>query len=432
MVQATNPKIDELRSRLNADPKSRLFYQLAEELRRASEFSEAERVLRTGLDVYPAYLAAWVSLGRVLREQKKEADAIQALSKALQLDPSNVVAARLVADAWLELGEKAEALEKYKLIQALGHSDEALRNTIQQLQGELDGGAALGDSVSKERSSTPAEPAPAETAEETMEQAPASGMSDEGSPIALGGDLAPFFESSEDERETPASVAPSVFSEEEGDVFGSAADAPSTEESSLWAGTENELLGGEQRETGGRVEEPPGGRPDAPDVQERAFFESSDSPFADAERVAAEAARAFEETADEEPMQAAHDESPFEEPVSGYTAAAVEIEAPPGIHIEPAPAMAETAAPGSDDAEWFRGSEAATPEEEPSAAAEPFLGEVPAGPVSDLHAGDGVSDLNRDAARSDDSDPELTQRDPRVVRLERWLSRVSRREVPDV
>src|SRR3712207_4319095 len=134
---ATNPKIEELRFRLKTDPKSRLFYQLAEELRKAGHFAEAEQVLRSGLAVYPAYLAAWVSLGRVLREQKNDTAAVEALSKAMQLDPGNVVAARLLADAHLALGDRVEAIKKYKLVLALLSGDEELKGTIERLEREL-------------------------------------------------------------------------------------------------------------------------------------------------------------------------------------------------------------------------------------------------------------------------------------------------------
>lgn len=137
---ATNPKIEELRFKLKTDPKSRLFYQLAEELRRAGQFSESEKVLRTGLSSYPAYLAAWVSLGRVLRELKDDAGAIDPLSKALQLDPGNVVAARLLADAYLATGDKVEAIKKYKLVHALLPSDETLETQIAALERDLGSG----------------------------------------------------------------------------------------------------------------------------------------------------------------------------------------------------------------------------------------------------------------------------------------------------
>ncbi|HEX2121936.1 MAG TPA: tetratricopeptide repeat protein, partial [Thermoanaerobaculia bacterium] len=134
---ATNAKIEELRFRLKTDPKSRLFYPLAEELRKAGQVTEAEQVLRHGLTVHTTYLSAWVSLGRVLRDQKKDREAVEALSYALQLDPGNVVAARLLADAYLSLGEKVEAIKKYKLVHALLPADQELEATIAALDREI-------------------------------------------------------------------------------------------------------------------------------------------------------------------------------------------------------------------------------------------------------------------------------------------------------
>jgi len=165
MVQpATNPKIEELRFRLKSDPKSRLFYPLAEELRKISQFGESEQVLRTGLGNHPSYLSAWVSLGRVLRDQHKDHEAIEALTKALQLDPGNVVAARLLADAYLALGEKVEAIKKYKLVYALYPGDQELEGTIARLESELNAPAIIPEpeeSLIIERPVTLAAPAPA-------------------------------------------------------------------------------------------------------------------------------------------------------------------------------------------------------------------------------------------------------------------------------
>src|SRR5450756_988400 len=59
----TNPKIEELRFRLKTDPKNRIFYPLAEELRKVGQLGEAEQVLRAGLAFHPTYLSAWVSRG---------------------------------------------------------------------------------------------------------------------------------------------------------------------------------------------------------------------------------------------------------------------------------------------------------------------------------------------------------------------------------
>ncbi|HEU4521913.1 MAG TPA: tetratricopeptide repeat protein, partial [Thermoanaerobaculia bacterium] len=133
----TNPKIEELKFKVKTDPKSRLFYPLAEELRKVGNFAEAEQVLRTGLGVHSTYLSAWVVLGRVLREQQKHADAVTALTKALELDRGNVVAARLLAESYLSLGEKIEAIKKYKLVHALLPGDEEIEGVIHRLETEL-------------------------------------------------------------------------------------------------------------------------------------------------------------------------------------------------------------------------------------------------------------------------------------------------------
>ena len=91
MAQATNPKIEELRFRVKTDAKSRLFYPLAEELRKIGQFGEAEGVLRAGLEHHPTSLSGWVSLGRVLRDQKNDRAAVDVLTRALEGEPVTIV-----------------------------------------------------------------------------------------------------------------------------------------------------------------------------------------------------------------------------------------------------------------------------------------------------------------------------------------------------
>src|SRR5882724_5058351 len=134
---AISAKIEELQFRLKTDPKSRLFFPLAEELRKFGKLSEAEQVLRTGLGVHSTYLSAWVSLGRVLREQHKNDAAVEALNTALKVDPGNVVAARLLGDTYSDLGDKVEAIKKYKLVHALMGSDEELEAKIESLDRDI-------------------------------------------------------------------------------------------------------------------------------------------------------------------------------------------------------------------------------------------------------------------------------------------------------
>ena len=63
---AANPRIDDLRKRLEKEPDSRLFAQLAEELRKDGEFEEAIRPRAGRPARHPAYPSARMTLGRAL------------------------------------------------------------------------------------------------------------------------------------------------------------------------------------------------------------------------------------------------------------------------------------------------------------------------------------------------------------------------------
>ncbi|PYQ25467.1 MAG: hypothetical protein DMF56_27355 [Acidobacteria bacterium] len=355
MAPPANAKIEELRFRLKTDPKSRLFFPLAEELRKNGQTLEAEQVLRTGLVSHPTYLSAWVSLGRALREQKKDADAIEALTRALQLDPGNVVAARLLADTHLGLGDKIEAIKKYKLVHALMPGDGEVEGIVATLDAELNPPAA-------------AEPPPPPE--------PEHHAVNPGKILEAGDEVQPIV---------------------------------------------SEL------DIDDRVAAPP---PAPPIEEEESPFDRTMPPFAESS------------TRDIEPMHVAHEESPFEEPLSDYTAAAMTVEAPVGMHIEEAPPAAEVPAPVT----------------MPEPPAEDVTSTIT---MADLYARQGLTDdarqiyetiLMRDpdneevrakldalgvvrasgAPPSPEDAPEAHTTPAKVARLEGWLSKVSRKEVRGV
>jgi tetratricopeptide (TPR) repeat protein len=376
----SNAKIEELQFRLKTDPKSRLFFQLAEELRKHGRLAEAEHVLRAGLTVHAAYLSAWVSLGRVLREQHKNAEAVEALTMAMQVDPGNVVAARLLADTYLDLGEKVEAIKKYKLVHALMPSDEELEAKIERLDREIQAPAPI--ALAEPPESVEPQPEP-ETAPESA------------SPFSETHSEAPFQQTSE-----PASPSQALALESS-----------------------------------------------APDPYE----DTLDTPF---------------DTGDDEPMAAHHVESPFEEP-SAYSAAALEVEQPAGMHVEEAPTVSvdpwsdeqpEGALNGEPAADVFA---PAAPEAEPQSQPDEDDDVTATTTMADLYVRQGLIDearriyehlLQRDPFDTDvraklealgdqqqpalgipsepstDEEPEPITGNPRVLVLQKWLDKVGRRE----
>jgi tetratricopeptide (TPR) repeat protein len=128
-----NPRIEELRRRVQKDPASIAFAQLAEEYRRAANYKEAIAVCRTGLAIHPGYLSARVTLGRALIEINDLASAEVELKAVLQTAPENLAAIRALAEVHHRGGHAVEALKFYKTALDLAGNDPALEQRIEKI-----------------------------------------------------------------------------------------------------------------------------------------------------------------------------------------------------------------------------------------------------------------------------------------------------------
>ena len=91
-MAADTARIEELRRRVQKDPASIAFAQLAEEYRRIGEYQEAVRVCRAGLEHHPAYLLAHVTLGRALMGLEQYPEAGTEFEYVLRVAPDNLIA----------------------------------------------------------------------------------------------------------------------------------------------------------------------------------------------------------------------------------------------------------------------------------------------------------------------------------------------------
>ena len=130
---ADNPRIDELRRRVQKDPASIAFAQLAEEYRRAGSYEDAIATCRGGLAIHPGYLSARVTLGRALIEVN-DLDAAQAeLEYVLKHAAENLSAIRGIAEIHHRRGQLSEALGYYKAALALAKHDPDLEQTVDEI-----------------------------------------------------------------------------------------------------------------------------------------------------------------------------------------------------------------------------------------------------------------------------------------------------------
>jgi tetratricopeptide (TPR) repeat protein len=135
---ADNQRIDDLRRRVQKDPASIAFAQLAEECRRAGRYDEAVEVCRAGLAIHPGYLSARVTLGRALIELNEPDEALHELTIVLKSAPENLAAIRGTAEIHHRRGELAEALAQYRAALALARNDPDLQQTVDELARQIE------------------------------------------------------------------------------------------------------------------------------------------------------------------------------------------------------------------------------------------------------------------------------------------------------
>jgi tetratricopeptide (TPR) repeat protein len=135
---ADGSRLEDLRRRVQQDPSSIAFAQLAEEYRRAGQLQESVDVCRAGLALHPGYLSARVTLGRALLDLNQLDAAKKELETVLKSAAENLAAIRGLAEIHHRRGALAEALVQYRAALALARNDPDLEQTVKDLAAELE------------------------------------------------------------------------------------------------------------------------------------------------------------------------------------------------------------------------------------------------------------------------------------------------------
>ncbi len=134
-------RIEELEKRLDADPNSRMFVQLAEEYRKAGLLDNAVEICEEGLKKHPQYPSARVALGRALLESESLSRAAEEFETVLAQVPDNILANKFLGETYHRMGSLDEALQKYQIAQTLAPDDAELEEKIQAARDESAGEA---------------------------------------------------------------------------------------------------------------------------------------------------------------------------------------------------------------------------------------------------------------------------------------------------
>jgi tetratricopeptide (TPR) repeat protein len=131
---AEDARIDALKKRLQKDPGSIAFAQLAEEYRRSGRFQESIDVCRAGLARHPGYLSARVTLGRALLEIGDIDGAQRELNDVLRVAPDNLSAIRGIAEVHRKKGEIPEALQQFRSAFEMASPDPSIEQVVRDLR----------------------------------------------------------------------------------------------------------------------------------------------------------------------------------------------------------------------------------------------------------------------------------------------------------
>lgn len=145
-----NPRIAELRRRVERDPTSIAFAQLAEEHRRVGDYQAAVKVCREGLARHPGYLSAQVTLGRALMELGEYDEACGELDAVLRAAPDNLAAIRALADIHQRRGDAPETIDLHVApLEVAPPVDLSLDATMPTFEETTDGGVDIASAASE-------------------------------------------------------------------------------------------------------------------------------------------------------------------------------------------------------------------------------------------------------------------------------------------
>ncbi|KPK64265.1 hypothetical protein AMJ83_03300 [candidate division WOR_3 bacterium SM23_42] len=134
MNEADFSDIARLSDKLNKDPKSRIFVQLADVYRKNNMIEEALDVLNKGLQHHSQYPVAYLILGKCYYDKRSYIQARDAFEKTIDLDPQNIVALRMLAKTSEILKDEKGQIHAYKSIVSIDPMDTTAQEKLSMLE----------------------------------------------------------------------------------------------------------------------------------------------------------------------------------------------------------------------------------------------------------------------------------------------------------
>ncbi len=134
MYKIDDNSMERYRKILSQTPQSQVFAPLAEGYRERGQISEAEKIVRNGVKRHPKYTSGLIVFGKVLKDQKKYAEARHILEEVIQMDSENLLTYQLLGELCLLQSEPKQALKFYKMVLFLNPQSVKAQKVVRKLE----------------------------------------------------------------------------------------------------------------------------------------------------------------------------------------------------------------------------------------------------------------------------------------------------------
>lgn len=166
--------IEKYQQILAADPRSRIFVELARALLERGEFRQAMEVCRAGLEHHPQSILGRVTWGRALLAAGDATGAGDQFDVAIGIDPGTPYGYNLVGEALIGAGLFREALPVLSRAVELQPADATAKTRLEEARRRASGGTAVAIPAAPEAASDPPEALAARRAAPTRVGIPAA------------------------------------------------------------------------------------------------------------------------------------------------------------------------------------------------------------------------------------------------------------------
>lgn len=148
---------------MNKNRTDKFFIAIAEEHMKAGMLDEAIAVLKEGLETYPNYLGARVSLGKAYLEKGMVHEAIREFEHVVQVSPDNLLAHRKLVSIYKDIGRFDDAIKACETLLVFNPKDKEIADLLSNLMREKMDKLSQDEKTTVEHDFTSAEPQEAGT-----------------------------------------------------------------------------------------------------------------------------------------------------------------------------------------------------------------------------------------------------------------------------